>query len=400
MGGAGQPFGMGRATVLVDLYPLFSPSAFQGIGRYLRALLQAFQRLAATQAFPFSLAGLDTRTPHWQVIPLQDLGDLLNRPPELLCDTPNSWERRFAWHQLKRLGCHCLHQAEPRQVPITGPIPLVLTYHDLIPLELPRLYSRKAPRLRQALNWLITRWRLFLATHVLTDSQYVARRLTSLFGFPEEKITVAYIGVDLKRYCPEPLPEEKEILRGQLGLEEGYWLFVGTGDPRKNLEFLLKAVAKAQSSAPVVLAGRVDPRQEPLVRKAIAASGLGNQVRRLGFVDEAYLPSLYRGSLGLLFPSLSEGFGLPLLEAMACGKPALAFNATALPEVAGEDGAWLLPPGDLEAFAEAIKALEQTPEKRRRLGQKGRARAQRFTWEATAQIIGQVYSRLLRAPKS
>jgi glycosyltransferase involved in cell wall biosynthesis len=380
--------------VLLDLHPLLSASAFQGIGRYLRELLAALVRLQGAGELPVTIGGLDTHSQPWRVVAGEELRLWLTKSPQGA--NPQSRAVRLSWagKTLQRAGCACFHQAEPHQVPFTAPVPLVLTYHDLIPLELPHLYSRKAPRLRQALFWAITRWRLFLASQVVTVSSYVATTLRKRFAYPAHRLTVAYEGVDHSRFRPEPKAGETERLQQKWGLQPGYWLFVGTGDPRKNLGFMLKAVARSGSRRLVVLAGRIDPRQQPLVDKALAESGLAQQVRFLGFVDEEDLPALYRQSLGLLFPSLSEGFGLPLLEAMACGKPALAFACSSLPEVAG-NGAWLLPPGDLSAFAAAIAGLESSPEKQRELGSKGYLQAQRFTWEATARKVVQAYGKAL-----
>lgn len=398
MAAAGYP-GPGVPLVAIDLYPFRSASAFQGIGRYLRELLRALLHLQHRGELPLRVVGLDLESHPFRAVGGQELERLLEGTMEPLSRSSPSSARRWAGRALRQLNCACLHQAEPHRVPVTYPVPLVLTIHDLIPLEFPHLYSRRAPRLRYLLNWSITRFRLLLAHHVVTGSQYVATSLQRRFGLPAGKITVTYYGVDLARYHPGPILDEQALIQRKWGLEPGYWLFVGTGDPRKNLGFLLKAVASAGSKRPVVLAGRVDPRQEPMVRQAIARSGLGSQVRLLGFVPEEDLPSLYRQSLALLFPSLSEGFGLPVLEAMACGKPVLAFHCTALPEVAG-DGAWLLPPGDLNAFAHAIRHLESSPEKQRELSERGFHRAQRFTWEASArQVAGAYLQAMALAPR-
>ncbi len=386
---AGSP-GPGVPLVAVDLYPLRSASAFQGIGRYLRELLRALLHLQHRGELLLRVVGLEMESYPFRAVGGQELERLLAGTMEPLSHSSPSSARRWIGRALQRLGCACLHQAEPHRVPLTYPVPLVLTIHDLIPLELPYLYSRRAPRLRYILNWLIMRYRLGLASHVVCDSRYVATAVQRRAGLPVEKLTVAYPGVDLLRYHPRPTEEERHQLRQKWGLEPGYFLFVGTGDPRKNLGFLLRAVAVAGSRRPVVLVGRVDPLQEPTVRSAIQASGLGSQVRLLGYVAEEDLPPLYRQSLALLFPSLSEGFGLPVLEAMACGKPVLAFHCTALPEVAG-DGAWLLPLGDLHAFAQAIRHLEGSLEKQRELGERGLRRAQQFTWEACARQVARAY---------
>jgi len=388
-----------QRLVLLDLAPLFTASSFQGIGRYLRELLPALVRLASQQASCITVAGLDTRRLPWQVVEGDVLASILEAAPETSTSSlPAPWKRRLAGRALARLGAACLHQVEPRQVPITGGIPLVLTYHDLIPLELPQLYSRRFPAFRFALNWLITRWRLRLASHVVVVSHYVAQALHRLFSFPGERITVAYNGVDFQRFSPDPSPEEAAQLRAKWGLEPGYWLFVGTGDPRKNLPFLLAAAAASGGKTPVVLAGKIHPTLHwPAIERAIAQTGVGKRVRVLGFVEEGWLPALYRQSLGLAFPSLAEGFGLPVLEAMACGKPVVAFETTSIPEVAG-DAAWLTKPQDLAAFSQAMAELERSEEKRKALGEKAIRQAQRFSWDNTATKVLSAYREVLRLP--
>ena len=385
--------------VLLDLAPLFTASSFQGIGRYLRELLPALVRLTSQQASCITVAGLDTRQVPCQVVEGDALASILESAPEASTSSlPDPWKGRLAGKSLERLGTACLHQVEPRQVPITGGIPLVLTYHDLIPLELPQLYSRRFPAFRFALNWLITRWRLRLASHVVVVSQYVAQALHRLFFFPLERITVAYNGVDLQRFSPRPSSNEVNLLRQRWGLEPGYWLFVGTGDPRKNLGFLLRAAAASGGKAPVVLVGKIHPTLHwPAIEEAIAQTGMSQRVRALGFVEDNWLPVLYRQSLGLAFPSLAEGFGLPVVEAMACGKPVIAFNTTAIPEVAG-DAAWLTKPNDLEAFAQAMAVLEQFQERRKALEEKGLKQAQRFTWDRTASKVLEAYCKVLGLP--
>ncbi|MDW7967661.1 MAG: glycosyltransferase family 1 protein [Thermoanaerobaculum sp.] len=389
----------GCIQVFLDTWPLQTPSALQGIGRYTLGLASGFSALEAKGALPLAVAGLRFAGQAWHVVALEELSQGKGQPPPR-ADTPHcSWRRRFASRAcLRRLGCRILHLPEPACMPLAAGVSLVLTVHDLIPLEFPHLYSRKAPRLRYLLNRALTRLRLLAADHVVADSQYVSHRLRALFGVPEEKITVAYPGVDLHRYTPTPQPQEREWLRTQLGISPPFFLYVGTADPRKNLGFLLEALAFVQNRVPLVVAGALHPLHRQSLEAKIAQLGLEGLVQLVGFVDEGMLPALYRQSLALLFPSLSEGFGLPILEAMACGTPVVAFAHSAVKELFAE-AAWLVPTNHMPDFVGAMTTLASSVEKRQALREKGLAWAPRFTWEATAQQVVTAYQKVLgKAP--
>ncbi len=384
-----------KPMVILDLAPLTHASAFQGIGRYLRELVRALLLLSDLEAQPFRIVGLDRSFWPWRLMDLHEAWESFSRPRDGRSShrLPN-WRHCVAGLWLEGQGVTAYHQAEPAQTPFDRHVRVVLTYHDIIPIELWKLYSRRAPTFRRALNWLVTKWRLAIADHVITDSFYVAHTISRLFAYPWDRLTPIWIGVAHERFNTRPTPNESELLRQRWGLTGPYWLFVGTGDRRKNLPFLLEAVTKGPPEVPVVLVGKLHPLQLPPIERAIEELGLGHRVRRLGFVEDELLPALYRQSLALLFPSLAEGFGLPVVEAMACGTPVVAFANTSIPEVAG-DAAWLVPTNDLEAFAEAMKVLAEKPAKRRELAEKGLERAKLFSWENTARSVLAVYRKVL-----
>jgi glycosyltransferase involved in cell wall biosynthesis len=192
---------------------------------------------------------------------------------------------------------------------------------------------------------------------------------------------------------------EVAAVLARLGLETGYLLFVGNPKPHKNVEGLLAAYAelrRRRADAPLlVLAGERDADRSPVAAR-LAVHGLGGSVRRLGFVAAADLPALYRGAVLLVQPSLWEGFGLPVAEAMAAGTAVVASRRGALPEVTG-DAARLIDPEDVGGLADAIAELLDDPGSRTEMARRGRERAARYRWQETARATLGVYQRALGA---
>lgn len=176
-----------------------------------------------------------------------------------------------------------------------------------------------------------------------------------------------------------------------------YWLCVGTIEPRKNQLALLKALAKLPGNRPLVLAGGRGWLMEDMAR-AVNELGLASRLKLTGYVDDAELAWLYANCLGFVYPSLFEGFGLPVLEAMSLGAPVITSNVSSLPEVAG-DAAILVDPLDIEGIASAMARLEGDAGLRAALKVAGLARAERFSWEAAADAALDAYGRALALPK-
>ena len=269
----------------------------------------------------------------------------------------------------------------------------LLTVHDLSFLRYPEAF---VPKLRRYLERLVPR-SIARADVVLADSAATQADIVSLLGAPPDKVQVLYSGVH-PCFRPEAEPGERERLQARYGIgDRPYVLSVGTVQPRKNYVRLIKAFTRLQTCKPANL-----QTCKPANLQLLIAGGRGwlyqgilaeaekhpDRVRLLGFVDEADLPALYRNAALFAFPSLYEGFGLPVLEAMACGVPVVCSDASSLPEVAG-DAALLVDPHDEDALAEAMaRALEET-DLRREMITRGLAQAARFTWERAArQLVG------------
>ncbi len=240
--------------------------------------------------------------------------------------------------------------------------------------------------------------RLGRADRFITISEAIKREMSAHLGIPDEKISVTPLGVD-ERYRPLPEEEKGKTLAGY-GLRPGkYVLYVGTLEPRKNIGTLLAAYGALPPALrrdhPLVLAGGEGWLMEGLDRQ-IEKMGMGSHVLKPGYVPFSDLPALYGGAALFVFPSLYEGFGLPPLEAMACGTPVVASDAASLPEVLGGAAA-LVPPRDERGFAREMESLLSTPARRRTFSERGLERARRFTWEACARKTLEVYRRAASA---
>lgn len=253
-------------------------------------------------------------------------------------------------------------------LPLIRPQPSVVTIHDLGYRYFPEAHPVGQWRY---LDW-STRFSARAATRLIADSHATARDLHRFYNTPADKITVVYPGRDetLARVDPAPV-------RAKYGLPENYLLHIGTLQPRKNLVRLIEAVTP--SSAKLVLAGRAGWLSGPIVEKA-RASG----VRILDYVPDEDLAGLYSGATAFVFPSLYEGFGFPVLEAMACGVPVICSSTSSLPEVAGE-AALLVDPLDTAAITGAIKRVSTDADLRATLIGRGFEQIRKFSWDKAAQ---------------
>jgi glycosyltransferase involved in cell wall biosynthesis len=258
-------------------------------------------------------------------------------------------------------------------VPPPTTLPLVMTVHDLVTSELPTLHPGRSRRMQEAQLAALER-----AAAVLTVSRAVADSLIDR-GIDASKIHVTHNGLTR---LPEP-----ELT--QLG-GEPFILTVGTLEPRKGHDVLIAALAASGlTEIRLVFAGPTAGRADELGQLADEL-GLGERLRILGRVDDTALAGLYRDAQLLCMPSLGEGFGLPVLEAMAAGLPVVASDLPAIREVAG-DAAVLMAPGKVDALAGAITRVVGDQELRARLRRQGRERASAFTWDATAEATVRAY---------
>jgi glycosyltransferase involved in cell wall biosynthesis len=283
----------------------------------------------------------------------------------------------------KRLSLSLLHSAYYIK-PYWLPCPSLVTIHDLMPMVYPQhLPYRWTAWLFRATARLAAR----NATHVICVSESTKRDLIRLLGTPQNKITVTHEAAD-ERFRPLGHKDCQRVIQRQ-GLPERYLLYLGINKPHKNLVFLLQVFSQLKTELKLVLAGKEDPRY-PQAREEAERLDLGDSVVFLGEVADRDLPALYNAAEVFVFPSLYEGFGLPVLEAMACGTPVVCSNTSSLPEIVA-DAAVTVDPLDGEAWVAALKELEEKEALRAEMREKGLKRAKAFSWEETARRTWEVY---------
>ncbi|MCL9781305.1 glycosyltransferase family 4 protein [Vibrio sp. S4M6] len=264
--------------------------------------------------------------------------------------------------------------------PIYSSVPYVFTVHDLNHLDRPE----NASFLKSLFYRFFIKPGCHRAAAVLTVSEFSRQRIIEWSGVAADKVINVGNGVD-DAYSPNVEPYSPG---------HPYLLCVGNRKPHKNEPMLIRAFAQAQidSNIRLLFTGNATEELEAL----ISSLGLESRVSFYGFVEEEQLPSLYKGALALVFPSLYEGFGLPVIESMACGTPVITSNCTSLPEVAG-DAALLVDPNSKISISSAIEKLVSDEELQESLALRGLDQAKKFTWDLTAQLVESV---LLDAAKN
>jgi glycosyltransferase involved in cell wall biosynthesis len=266
--------------------------------------------------------------------------------------------------------------------------PAVVTVHDVSFARAPELFSRRDRTLLRLVRGSVRR-----AARVIAVSEFTRKDLCEVYGLEPAKVAAIANGVGS---AFRPVAGAKERVRARFGIDRPYVLCVGALQPRKNVPLAIEAYAKVVGSGTdcelVVAGGDRGGRLDVL--DAILRTRLTGRVHLLGRVEDDELPALYTGARAFLFPSLYEGFGLPALEAMACGTAVVASNTTGLAEAVGDAGI-TVDPRDADALAEALRQVLGDEALRERLVAAGRARAAEFTWARMAQRTADVYREAL-----
>ena len=370
---------------------------FPGIGRYvsnlastLKPLLAAHESLTILES-PTSSGPVDSSasTLQW--------GRATKRPGTTVTAPVTPFDIRQQWLiplMLKRLraGGTALYHSPYYVMPYRTGLPTLLTFYDIIPLRFPKAVPGRARIFFRLAATLALR----AADRVVAISEAARDDLTSHFRVPASKVSVTPLAAGAS-YRPQP-PAEVARVRDAYRLPGEFILYLGINKPHKNLPALVDAYAQTASPhmPPLVIAGAWDIRY-PQPQQHAARRQLGDAVRFLGPVAERDLPALYSAATLFIFPSLYEGFGLPVLEAMACGTPVACSNTPSLTEVAG-DAALYFDPLSVTAIRDAMVELIEDGRQRARRAQQGLTRAGLYSWQATAAATLRCYREMLGLP--
>ncbi len=267
------------------------------------------------------------------------------------------------------------------EAPLYSKSRYIVMCHDLIPLRFPRGTSPLTNYFRYVVPLVLQQ-----AEHIICNSHATARDLVDYYGIPAHKITPILLGYDRQNFYPRDTA---------IALPQPYFLYLGRQDPYKNLAGLLTAFAAMPvTDFYLAIAGAADPRFIPQLQQQATELGIERRLIWLDYLSYRELPIVISNALSLVFPTLWEGFGLPVLEAMACGTPVITSNLASLPEITGE-AAVLIDPYDIAAITSAMTDIARDEQMRSQLSQLGIQQAQKFSWAKTGEATKQVLVRYL-----
>ena len=362
-----------------------------GIGRYTRELVQALIVLDTSNEYRLFSAKQPSTLPVPDPIPFAPHVQYHPAPVD------ERWLYRL-WYRLRLPlpvqlvtgQLDLFHSPDFVLPPVSGGIPTLLTVHDLSFVHSPETFpAQLVAYLNRVVPWSVGR-----ATHILADSLATKQDLMDVWQVSPEKITVLYCGVN-SMFRPITDLDQLTAVRQKYHIgKKDYVLCVGTVQPRKNYQMLIRAFRPVADQYPhnLIIAGSKGWLYDEMMAE-VDRQGLNGRVHFIGFVDDADLPALYSAATLFAMPSLYEGFGLPLLEAMACGVPVISSNASSLPEVVGETAVQLSPHGQ-QAWSQTLLDLLATPNARNQMVTEGSLQAHQFTWEQSASQLLQIYASL------
>jgi alpha-1,3-rhamnosyl/mannosyltransferase len=359
-----------------------------GIGTYSRALWQGLNALSAQQ-------------PQVRIKPYAFGRDI----PTLACGQPEQLARRFPVHALLsaclklplansaaiRKKVDIFH-APDHHIPRIAGVPTVSSVMDVIPMLHPEWIKND---LRTLKSWLFNS-AIRQSDHIITISEFSKQDLVEHLGLRPERISVTPLGVE-PIYFERVEAQTRDAVLEKHGLKPGFFLFIGTLQPRKNLPRIIDAFeqlpADIRKEHPLVIVGRDGWNNEDLLPRLQSLQERG-EGRWLSYLPQSDVMALLQSAVALTFPSLYEGFGLPVIEAFAARCPVIASNSTSLPEVAG-DAAWLVDPYDVDSINAAMQDVLNQPAAREAKIELGLARARQYTWHECARQTFEVYRKVL-----
>ena len=383
-----KPMGVEPIRVAFNATSLLSP--LTGIGQYSRNLALGLTQCPGVQPKFFYGAFWSKEV---RGTPPVAVASAL---PWLRSRVPGSYALR-RWVQARQFGSHTKRKTfdlyhEPNNLPLPFDGPTIVTVHDLSWIRYPQAHP--AERVRVMDKYFERGIRN--ASFILTDSNFVKNELIEMFGLVSDRICSIALGVE-SQFRPQGVEETKSVLR-QYGLHrKQFILAVGTLEPRKNLEVALRAFMQltpgTRQRFPLVLVGMKGWHTSALEQQLAPLIQAG-EVRQLGYLPREDLATLVAGATTLVYPSIYEGFGLPPLEAMACGVPVITSSVSSIPEVVGDTGI-LLDPEDVNGFTDAMEMMISAPDVRAAMGRRALARSKLFTWQRCVEQTANAYRQVL-----
>jgi glycosyltransferase involved in cell wall biosynthesis len=358
-----------------------------GVGQYVFALLRAM--LSGSHQHKFVLFVLEEDIPLFAFA--RDKAELVSVPEKFRAPVKN-----ILWHQAqlpklaRSLQLDLLHVPSYRRMLFPRPCPLVSTIHDLAPFHVAEKYDWK----RMIYGRVVARRLAHRQDRIIAISQYTAGDIVTFFKLPRERINVVQNGLDHERFNPNSREKAKAEIAARLGLTRPFFLYVSRLEhPGKNHVRLIAAFEEFKAAThldwQLVFAGG-DWHGASAIHEAIGKSRFAADIRSLGFVPDDQLPALYRAADVFVYPSLHEGFGLPPIEAMACGCPVITSTRGALAEVIGNAAA-IIEPEDVQSIANQLRLIAGVESVRNRMRTVGLEHARKFDWNKTGAETLKVY---------
>ena len=364
--------------ILVNSIPM--SGLLTGISRYLRALYQEIEKVPGVKVSYFNGRETSEQMPpianseKW----IKGISFIWKLPDPVVFSLRYAHWLRYEFllrRTVKKGDFDIYHETAFVPARITT-LPVVYSVYDLSLIT----FRDKHPRERVWFNDFFLPRRLKYASHILTISEYIKNEINQLLGVPEKQISCAHLAPE-QHFKPSDVTDTSDNLL-KLNLPERFFLFVGSLEPRKNLDLIIKAMELQADPIPLVLTGWSGWGDKTWLDNI--NQGLRHKVITPGHVADNTLAGLYNRAQALIYPSLYEGFGLPVIEAMACGCPVICSNNSSLPEVAG-DAAILIDPRNPEELEQAMDSIARDQNLRQNMAALGLKRAEMFSWHKTAQ---------------
>lgn len=357
-------------SLLINLSVLFAKPT--GIATYAKNIIASWQSFNPTLLTPQKFAHFNCYSIAANMTPAQGSKGHLRR---LL------WTQLQLPHLYQQLKAKLIYSPLP-EAPLYSSCRYIVMCHDLIPLRFPRLTSPLTNYFRYVVPLVLQQ-----AEHIICNSQATARDIVDFYGIKADKITPIYLAYDASHFYPRKNTNNSS--------KPPYFLYLGRQDPYKNLQGLITAFSKLKDyNYQLWLAGTKDMRYTPQLEKQAAELGVSSRLKFLDYLDYQDLPVVISQAIALVFPTFWEGFGLPVLEAMACGTPVITSNLASLPEITA-DAAILIDPYNISAITSAMTSMIQDPLRRSQLSRLGLQQAKLFSWAKTGEQTKQILEKFI-----